>query len=47
MKHESTRPRRSFLHNLKWVVILWCLGVGATALLTLPLHILVTLAMRR
>lgn len=41
MENESTRPRRTFLYNLKWVVILWCLGVGATVLLTLPLHILV------
>jgi hypothetical protein len=47
MKHERTRRRRGFLHDLKWLVILWCLGVGAAALLTLPLHMLVTLAMRR
>jgi len=47
MKNESTTQRRGFLHNLKWVVILWCLGVGAVVLLTLPLHMLVTLAMHK
>lgn len=47
MKPESTRQRRGFLHDLKWVAVLWCVGVGAAVLLTLPLHMLVTFAMRR
>jgi hypothetical protein len=39
--------RRGFLHNLKWMFILWCVGFGATVLLTLPFHFLVEAMMHK
>lgn len=47
MKPERTNPRRGFLHNLKWMIILWCVGVGATVLLVLPFHLIVTAMMHK
>jgi hypothetical protein len=47
MKRPSSDRRHGFLHDLKWIVILWCVGVGATALLTLPFHFLVAAMMRK
>lgn len=46
-KPDDIRQRRGFVHNLKWLVVLWCVGVGAAWLLALPFHLLVTLAMRK
>ncbi|MFP6561673.1 hypothetical protein WJ542_25695 [Paraburkholderia sp. B3] len=42
MKREPTERGRGFLHDLKWIAILWCVGVGGALLLTLPFHLLVT-----
>ncbi|SDH68196.1 hypothetical protein SAMN05216466_11242 [Paraburkholderia phenazinium] len=47
MKPEPSDRRHGFLHSLKWMVILWCLGVGATVLLTLPFHFLIAEMMRK
>lgn len=44
---ESATRRRGWMRNLKWVFMLWCVGVGAAVLLALPFHLLVALAMRR
>jgi hypothetical protein len=41
MKRESRNRRQRFLHDLKWIAILWGIGFGATVLLTLPFHFLV------
>jgi hypothetical protein len=32
---------RSLGYRVKWLVILWCAGFGATFLLVLPFHLLV------
>lgn len=40
-QNHRNPQRRGFLHNLKWMFILWCVGFGATVLLTLPFHFLV------
>ncbi|HKT96280.1 MAG TPA: hypothetical protein VJS30_07065 [Paraburkholderia sp.] len=47
MKRERTDRRRGFLHDLKWMVILWCVGFGATVLLTLPFHYIVQAMMHK
>jgi hypothetical protein len=47
MEREPTVRRRGLLHDLKWIAILWCVGVGAAVLLTLPFHILVTAMMHK
>lgn len=47
MKREPSDRRHNFLHDLKWMLILWCLGFGATALLVLPFHFLVMAMMRK
>jgi hypothetical protein len=41
MKRDSRDRRQRFMHDLKWIAILWCVGFGATVLLTLPFHFLV------
>jgi hypothetical protein len=46
MKREPSDRRPGFLRNLKWMVILWCVGVGATLLLALPFHLMVKAMMR-
>ncbi|VVE37462.1 hypothetical protein PCO31010_03995 [Pandoraea commovens] len=44
MAHHD-RPRRGDRRRqLLWFIALWCLGVGVTAALTLPLHLLVVWA---
>ncbi|POR46716.1 hypothetical protein B0G62_12232 [Paraburkholderia eburnea] len=45
--HQPQPQRRGFLHNLKWMFILWCVGFGATVLLTLPFHFLVEAMMHK
>lgn len=47
MKKESSRRRTGFLTDLKWMLILWFLGVGATALLVLPIRLLIAAMMRK
>ncbi len=47
MKRESSSRRTGFLSDLKWMVILWCLGVGATGLLVLPIRLLIAAAMSK
>lgn len=47
MKRKPSDRRHGFLHDLKWMAILWCVGFGATVLLTLPFHFLVTAMMRK
>lgn len=46
MKQETSSRRTGFLSDLKWMVILWCLGVGATVLLVLPIRLLIAVMMR-
>lgn len=47
MKSERTGQHRGFLHDLKWIIILWCVGFGATVLLTLPFHFIVHAMMHK
>ncbi len=47
MKRQPSDRRHGFLHDLKWIIILWCVGVGATAILVLPFHLLVAQMMRK
>jgi hypothetical protein len=47
MAQQPTGQRKGFLHNLKWMFILWCVGFGATVLLTLPFHFLVEAMMKK
>lgn len=47
MKGASGDRRHRFLNDLKWTAILWCVGFGATVLLALPFHFLVTAMMRK
>ncbi len=47
MKRERTGQHRGFLHDLKWIIILWCVGFGATVLLTLPFHFIVHAMMHK
>lgn len=47
MKGESSSRRMGFLSDLKWMLILWCVGVGATALLVLPIRLLIAAMMRK
>lgn len=47
MKQEPSSRRTRFLSDLKWMAILWCLGVGATALLVLPIRLLIAAMMRK
>ena len=51
MKPIIERPpanrRHRFLHDLKWIAILWCVGFGGAVLLTLPLHFLVMSMMHK
>ncbi|MBN3856331.1 hypothetical protein G3N59_23415 [Paraburkholderia sp. Ac-20340] len=47
MAQQPTDQRKGFLHNLKWMFILWCVGFGATVLLTLPFHFLVEAMMKK
>jgi hypothetical protein len=47
MKRQPSDRRHGFLNDLKWMVVLWCAGVGAAALLTLPFHLLISAMMRK
>lgn len=47
MKREPSNRRPGFLHDLKWMLILWCCGVGAAVLLVLPFHVLIKAMMRQ
>jgi hypothetical protein len=47
IKREPASRRHRFLHDLKWIAILWCVGFGATVLLTLPIHYLVMAMIRK
>ncbi|MFX1766974.1 hypothetical protein PWP93_31205 [Paraburkholderia sp. A1RI-2L] len=47
MTREHKDRRHPLLRDLKWTVILWCVGFGATALLTLPFHFLVVAMMKK
>lgn len=47
MASQPAERRRGFLHDLKWMIILWCVGFGATALLTLPFHFIVQAMMHK
>jgi hypothetical protein len=47
IKREPASRHHRFLHDLKWIAILWCVGFGATMLLTLPIHFLVMAMMRK
>ncbi|CAE6726305.1 hypothetical protein R69927_01073 [Paraburkholderia domus] len=45
MSQASRDTRKTSRHGLLWFVALWLLGVGGTALLVLPFHLLVAAAM--
>jgi hypothetical protein len=45
MSPTSRNTRKTSRHGLLWFIALWLLGVGGTALLVLPFHLLVTAAM--
>jgi hypothetical protein len=45
MSQVSRDTRKTPRHGLLWFVALWLLGVGGTALLVLPFHLLVAAAM--
>lgn len=47
MKRERTNRGRGFLNDVKWIIILWCVGFGATVLLTLPFHFIVHAMMHK
>lgn len=47
MEQGTSSRRRGLLSDLKWMVILWCLGVGATALLVLPIRLLIAAMMKK
>ncbi|SMG58868.1 hypothetical protein [Paraburkholderia susongensis] len=47
IKREPANRQHRFLHDLKWIAILWCVGFGGTALLALPIHFLVMEMMRK
>ncbi|SAK62679.1 hypothetical protein AWB83_02531 [Caballeronia ptereochthonis] len=47
MKKEPSSRLTGFLSDLKWMLILWLLGVGATALLVLPIRVLIAAMMRK
>ncbi|MDR3099637.1 MAG: hypothetical protein LBV73_21540 [Paraburkholderia sp.] len=47
MKRDRTNRRRGFLHDVKWTIILWCVGVGAAVLLVLPFHFIVMAMMHK
>jgi hypothetical protein len=40
-------PQHSLGYRIKWLVILWCAGFGATFLVVLPFHLLVQWAIHR
>ncbi|MBB2931570.1 hypothetical protein [Paraburkholderia silvatlantica] len=47
MTREPRNRRHRFLNDLKWIAVLWCVGFGATVLLTLPFHFLVMAMMKK
>ncbi|SAK76667.1 hypothetical protein AWB75_04406 [Caballeronia catudaia] len=44
---ESPSRRTGFLTDLKWMLILWLLGIGAVTLLVLPVRLLIAAIMRK
>lgn len=47
MSQTGRDNRKASRQSLLWFVALWLLGVAGAALLALPFHLLVTMAMRR
>lgn len=45
MSHNSHESGQSSRKRLLWFIALWLLGVGGTALLVLPFHLLIAAAM--
>jgi hypothetical protein len=41
MRRRRLSQKHSLLQDLKWMAILWCVGVGAAMLLALPFHLMV------